>query len=389
MILLHWRIFYKYSNGTFSPSAVMDKFREMLLEIHPNLHFSPFGTLIAAITSIYLTISMRKQFLLYILLACAAFAVGCSTPKTAQTRHPLPPLSSMIAPPQASSSPAGADTPPADSAVAVPRKRLLTLREQMQRLEDRQSLGEEKIDSALREISDVRKDVEMLKNSVAETFQPKSTAKAGKPVIAKRDDDEILPDDQTDLMPGKKTKQPAQAAKTKPEKKTKPIKKIIPKKETPAEDLTDEIKPDEKPKKQAEAKPEPKAEAKPDSTKVKPGSLYHSALNLISKKQYDEAIPLLLETIKTEKSTEVLSNSYYWLGESYFGVGKFDQAIFNFQKVINYKNSSKLDDAQLMVAESFQRLGRNEEAKKAFQKLVDFFPTSEFVPRAKKMLQKL
>jgi len=332
---------------------------------------------------------MRKEFLLHILLACAAFAVGCSTPKTAQTRHPLPPLSSMLAPPQASSSPAGADTPTADSAVAVPRKRLLTLREQMQRLEDRQSLGEEKIDSALREISDVRKDVEMLKNSVAETFQPKSTAKAGKPIIAKRDDDEILPDDPIDMFPGKKAPQPAPKSTVKAEKKAKPIKKIIPKKDTSAEDLTDEIKPDEKPKKQAEAKPEAKAEAKPDSTKVKPGSLYHSALNLISKKQYDEAIPLLLETIKTEKSTEVLSNSYYWLGESYFGVGKFDQAIFNFQKVISYKNSSKLDDAQLMVAESFQRLGRNEEAKKAFQKLVDFFPTSEFVPRAKKMLQKL
>ncbi len=389
MILLHWRIFYKYSNGTFSPSAVIFKLWEMLLEIHPNLHFSPFGTLIAVESTIYSIMSMRKESLQYILLVCAAFAVGCSTPKTSQTRHPLPPLSSMIPPPQAAS-PAVTDTPAADSAIAVPRKRLLTLREQMQRLEDRQSVGEEKIDSALREISSVRKDVELLKNSVSETYQPKSTAKAGKPVIAaKRDDDEILPDDPAEMFPGKKAPQDAPKSTVKKEKKAKPIKKLIPKIVSSSEDLTDEIKPDEKPKKQADAKPDAKTEAKPDSTKVKPGSLYHSALNLISKKQYEEAIPLLLETLKTEKSTEVLSNSYYWLGESYFGISKYDQAIFNFQKVISYKNSSKLDDAQLMVAESFQRLGRNEEAKKAFQKLVDFFPTSEFVPRAKKMLQKL
>jgi len=376
----------------------------MLLEIPPILHFSPFGTLIAIESDIYPIMSMRKEFIQYILLACAAVVVGCSTSKTAQTRHPLPPLSSMIAPPPVATqaAPATADTP-TDTAAAVPKKRLLTLREQMQRLEDRQSVGEEKIDSALREISNVRKDVELLKNSVAETFQPKSTAKAGKPAASakpplavKQDDDEILPDEPVEnMLPGKKAPQIAPVAKAKTEKKSKPLKKIVLKKDPPTATIADEIKPDEKPKKQAEAKPEAKAkeetkaETKPDSTKGKPGSLYHSALNLISKKQYDEAIPLLLETIKTEKSPEVLSNSYYWLGESYFGVSKYDQAIFNFQKVISYKNSSKLDDAQLMVAESYQRLGRNDEAKKAFQKLIDFFPTSEFVPRAKKMLQKL
>ncbi|MBK9249299.1 MAG: tetratricopeptide repeat protein [Ignavibacteria bacterium] len=322
---------------------------------------------------------MRKEFLQYPLLACAAFVVGCSTPKPPHTRHPLPPLSTML---PSSQTITGTDAAAQETIVSAPKKRLLTLREQMQRLEDKQSAGDGKIDSALREISSVRKDVELLKNTISETAQPRSTAKAGKAIIAPDpDEDEILPDDIIDKPVSKKT--PAFAPKSRKftETKSKPIKKIIPNKESSSENLADEIKPDEKTK--------ILTESKPDSTKVKPGSQYHKALNLISKKQYDEASTLLLEILKTEKSPEVLSNSYYWLGESYFGISKYDQAIFNFQKVIRYKNSSKLDDAQLMVAESYQRLGRNDEAKKSFQKLVDFFPTSEFVPRAKKMLQKL
>ncbi len=314
-------------------------------------------------------------WLLFCIIA-AVLVVGCSTPKPAAASNaPLPPLASMLHEfPSLQQSNQQADTA---SAPVSPRKRIPTLREQMQVFENKQANTDKKIDSVARELSTVKNEVEVLKNSVSGTFQPKVTAKPGIASKSKDEDEEILSDEESPKTI------------TKPIVKPKPVKpkEIVPKKTIARKEEVkneDEIKPDEKPKKAAE-------QPKTDTAKnpVKPGTLYHSAMSLISKKQYDEAINLLNETLKTEKNSETLSNTYYWLGESYFGTSKFDQAISNFQKVLTYKNSTKLDDSQLMIAEAYQRLGKNEEAKKAFQKLVDYYPTSEFVPRAKKMLQKL
>lgn len=319
----------------------------------------------------------RKIILAWVLfcILAAILVVGCSAPKSASGNTPLPPLASMLH-----------ELPPlqqgisqTDTAVvpSAPRKRIPTLREQMQVFENRQTVTEKKIDSVAKELSTVKTEVEVLKNSVSGTFQPNSTAKAGLSSRTNDDSDEIVSDE---VAPKVKVKPIAKPKPIKPKEAT-PKKPIAVKDEVKTEEV---IKPDEKPQKQTENTKNDTA-TKP----VKPGSLYHSAMNLISKKQYDQAIILLNETLKTEKNPETSANSFYWLGESYFGTSKFDQAISNFQKVLTYKNSTKSDDAQLMIAESYQRLGKKDEAKKAFQKLVDYYPTSEFVPRAKKMLQRL
>ncbi|MBI3259773.1 MAG: tetratricopeptide repeat protein [Ignavibacteriae bacterium] len=309
----------------------------------------------------------------------AVLVVGCSSPKNATSNAasnaPLPPLASMLHDfPSLQQTNIQADTAIVPSS---PRKRIPTLREQMQIFENKQASTDKKIDSVAQELSAVKNEVEVLKNSFSGTFQPKATAKPGISSKSRDEDAEILSDEDT---PKSNTKPVIKPKSVKP-KAVLPKKTIARKEEVNNED---EIKPDEKPKKTSEL-------PKTDTAKnpAKPGALYHSAMSLISKKQYEEAINLLNETLKTEKNSETLSNTYYWLGESYFGTSKFDQAISNFQKVLTYKNSTKLDDSQLMIAEAYQRLGRNDEAKKAFQKLVDYYPTSEFVPRAKKMLQKL
>lgn len=313
---------------------------------------------------------------LIICILTAIVVVGCATPKYAESHVPLPPLASMLR--EMPSLQVVVSQQDIESPTPSKRK-ILTLREEMQRFEDHQTITDNKIDSVARELSTVKTEVEILKNSVSGTFEPKSTAKSGIPNKAKTENNEIVSDEVA-------YKTPMKSSPKQPIKHNKPIeihqKKSISQKVEPKDE--DEIKPDEKLKKQAESTKTDTA-----SKPIKSGSLYHNAMNLISKKQYDEAIGLLSEVIKSEKNPETLANSYYWLGESNFGTGKFDQAIFYFQKVNTFKNSTKLDDSQLMIAESYQRLGRNEEARKAFQKLVDYFPTSEYVPRAKKMLQRL
>ena len=313
---------------------------------------------------------------LIICILTAIVVVGCATPKQVASQAPLPPLASMLREMPSLQ----AIVSQQDTELPSPSKRkILTLREEMQRFEDRQTLTDNKIDSVAKELSTVKTEVEILKNSVSGTYEPNSTAKPGISQKIRHETNEILSDEVAVKSPAKP--QPKQPTNHNKLNENTPKKTIFRKEEPKDEEI---IKPDEKPKKQAEPTKTDTA-TKP----TKPGSLYHSAMNMISKKQYDEAIGLLSEVIKSEKNPETLANSYYWLGESNFGTGRFDQAIFYFQKVNTFKNSTKLDDSQLMIAESYQRLGRNDEARKAFQKLVDYFPTSEYVPRAKKMLQRL
>jgi TolA-binding protein len=83
------------------------------------------------------------------------------------------------------------------------------------------------------------------------------------------------------------------------------------------------------------------------------------------------------------------SKCNYWLGESHFGLNQYDKAISYFDKVLKSGSASKKDDAMIMIAEAQVRSGKINEAKKMFNSFITVYPQSQFVPRAKKMLQQL
>lgn len=116
---------------------------------------------------------------------------------------------------------------------------------------------------------------------------------------------------------------------------------------------------------------------------------YKTALNYISKKDYSNAIPQLQQAIKVEKDEAKKSDCRYWLGESHFVLKQYDKAIDFFTQVLKGVKSPKQDDAQVMLAESHIKAGQVNQAKNAFGSLITKFPDSEFVPRARKMLQQL
>ena len=60
-----------------------------------------------------------------------------------------------------------------------------------------------------------------------------------------------------------------------------------------------------------------------------------------------------------------------------------------FMKVFNYAGTDKDDDAQLKLGLSYQSMGSIENAKNEFQRLIDYFPGSEYYPKAKDALRKL
>lgn len=114
---------------------------------------------------------------------------------------------------------------------------------------------------------------------------------------------------------------------------------------------------------------------------------YDEALRLYYARRYREAITAFDALIRDGGDPTLVDNCQYWKGESYYGLGNYEQAILEFQKVFSYSDSNKLDDAQLKLGLSYRKLGNSERARLEFQKLLDEYPGSEYAGRARSYLR--
>ena len=67
----------------------------------------------------------------------------------------------------------------------------------------------------------------------------------------------------------------------------------------------------------------------------------------------------------------------------------FKRAIVEFQKVFSYAGTDKNDDAQLKIGLCYQSIGNIDKAREEFQRMIDYFPGSEYYPRAREALKQL
>ena len=109
----------------------------------------------------------------------------------------------------------------------------------------------------------------------------------------------------------------------------------------------------------------------------------------LQNKDYSKAISKLKE-IEAGLKTELEKTKHsYLLGESHFGLKQYSKAIEYFKKVLESPDFESKENAKVMIAESQIKNGETESAKQTFKQLIADYPESRFIPRARKMLQKL
>lgn len=130
-----------------------------------------------------------------------------------------------------------------------------------------------------------------------------------------------------------------------------------------------------------------------ESTPVPPAGdpaevLYHRGIDLIQKKgDMAQARDAFSSFVKTYPQHPLAVNSMYWIGESYYGEKKYENAILQFQDVIQkYGDHPKVASALYKQGLSFQILGDVKEAKVILQRLIKSFPLSEEAGKAKEKL---
>jgi len=114
---------------------------------------------------------------------------------------------------------------------------------------------------------------------------------------------------------------------------------------------------------------------------------YLNALSLHQNGKYEESIELFRKLVNENRNNELADNAQYWIGESYYSMKQYQQAVIEFEKVSAFSNTDKNDDAQYKIGLCYESTGDHEKARAAFQKLIDFYPRSEFAENAKQLLK--
>jgi len=97
---------------------------------------------------------------------------------------------------------------------------------------------------------------------------------------------------------------------------------------------------------------------------------YQAAFELLKEERYDMAAASFKEFLAAFPNSELVDNAQYWLAESYYASDDFEQALQDFQLVIDqYPRSSKVPDALLKMGLSNYSLQRWEAARTALTRV--------------------
>lgn len=116
---------------------------------------------------------------------------------------------------------------------------------------------------------------------------------------------------------------------------------------------------------------------------------YQNALREFNSRNYEQAQKLFSDIIRQYPAGAYTDNCWYWSGECSYALLDWSKAASMFQKVFEFANSPKADDAQLKIGMCYMKMGQGAQAKAEFKKLIDRYPGSEYVPRAQKFMAEI
>lgn len=118
-------------------------------------------------------------------------------------------------------------------------------------------------------------------------------------------------------------------------------------------------------------------------------SLYDEARRAYNARDFRKAVQQFNDLLAQDMNHSLSDNCQYWIGESYYGMGSYQQAIVAFEKVFTFPKSNKFADSQLKLGLCYMRLNNNSQAREEFEKLVQDYPASSYVTIARQYLDKI
>lgn len=139
------------------------------------------------------------------------------------------------------------------------------------------------------------------------------------------------------------------------------------------------------------ATPEPSAPAPSASaTSDNPMTLYRQGRDEFEAGEYSEAVTTFNRFIESGPTEDYMDNALFWMGEAYYGMGRYNDALGFFQRVVSeYPDGNKVPDSLLKIALSNERLTNVDAAVEVLNVLVDTYPSTDAARRATERLRAL
>jgi tol-pal system protein YbgF len=125
-----------------------------------------------------------------------------------------------------------------------------------------------------------------------------------------------------------------------------------------------------------------------DKKPVPSKSLYESGVEKFRAGRYADAIVELESFLAHNPDAALIDNAHFWIGECYYALGKYEDAILRYDLVVRkYKTSEKVADCLLKQGMSFMRMGDKETGTLILQQLVKGYPDSGAAAKAKNIMK--
>lgn len=128
---------------------------------------------------------------------------------------------------------------------------------------------------------------------------------------------------------------------------------------------------------------EDKAPNQPPLSKREYRRQYNAALNKYFQRDYQSAIGLFADLIVAWPDGAYADNCQYWIGECYYSMENYQQAIEEFSKVSAFPENNKADHALFKIGMCYLQIGNRGEAETLFRQVLTQYPESDMVPRVK------
>ena len=106
-------------------------------------------------------------------------------------------------------------------------------------------------------------------------------------------------------------------------------------------------------------------------------------------RRFESAISGFTEVLTVAPQSSLADNAQYWIGESYYSMGDYENAVKAFTKVFNFPESNKIADAHFKIGKSYLLMDRKDPAKDEFRAVVQNHPGTDAARYASQELSKL
>jgi len=106
--------------------------------------------------------------------------------------------------------------------------------------------------------------------------------------------------------------------------------------------------------------------------------VYQSGLGSYNAGQYDQAIGAFSQTVVSGQPPELVPNAYYWMGESYFAMQRYQESLPYFEYVTNAGPEYKRSMAFYKLALANNNLGNRQAANLWYERLRTEYPGSSY-----------